>query len=199
MKNPVHTATGMDARFDKELAAVVPEWKSEFSTDSTHAKAPSSTNSQTMNAIPPRLTDLLREFATAMLITHADDKRLRGRPMVILDVESSGRLWFIASTEGSVVHEIQDDTQVHLTFQNEHESYVSLNGRAALIEDRERLARLWNEDFALWFPGGKEDPKIALIAVTPHDLEYWLHRQPPESGAWDAREAYVHGTKPEHS
>lgn len=194
-----HISTGMDLRFDKELAAVIPGWESEFG-NSTRAKQAPDANPIDMNKpVPPTLCELLREFSTAMLITHSAERGLRGRPMIILEVEASGRMWFIASAESVLSHEIAEDTLVHLAFQKDHASYLSLNGRAALVNDREKVASLWSDKFDPWFPEGKNDPKIALISVTPHDMEYWHHRQPPVSGSWDAKVAYVHGTKPEES
>lgn len=189
----------MDMRFDKELAAAIPGWESEFG-NSTHANQAPAANPIDMNKpVPPTLCELLREFSTAMLITHSGDRGMRGRPMIILEVEASGRMWFIASAESALAHEIAEDTQVHLAFQKDHTSYLSLNGRAAQVDDREKIAQLWSDSFNPWFPEGKTDPKISLISVTPHDMEYWHHRQPPISGSWDAKVAYVHGTKPEEA
>jgi len=191
MAEPTRFPTGLEARFETELAAEVPGWVGEF------APPARATAAEVNHPLPPTLCELLREFSTAMLITHGPEGRLRGRPMIILEVEPSGKMWFIASRESALIHEIKSDTQVHLALQKNHTSYVSLNGRAALVNDRKKIASLWNEKFDPWFADGKNDSRVALLSVTPHDLEYWHHRQPPVSGSWDARVAYVHGTKPE--
>jgi len=184
----------MDLRFDQELANNIPGWQSEFGNASAPPKAKPELVEK---AVPPSLCELLREFNTALLITRGTEGRLRGRPMIILDVEASGRMWFITSCESALIHEIAGETQVHLAFQKDHASYLSLNGRAERVHDPDKVAKLWNEKFDPWFPDGKKDSHVALISVTPHDMEYWHHREPPVSGSWDARVAYVHGTKPE--
>ena len=132
-----------------------------------------------------------------MLITHGADGQLRARPMAVLEIEASSRMWFISSEDSAKIHEISRDTDVHLVFQKDHDCYLSINGHATLVKDREKIAELWNEDFSPWFPQGKDDPEIILIAVTPQDAEYWMHREPRQSGSWSADDAYIHGTKPE--
>lgn len=200
MEKPTRFPTGLEARFEAELEKEVPGWKGEFSNLNQPARATAASEAKPLEMnkpVPPTLCELLREFSTAMLITHCAEGKLRGRPMIVLEVEASGRMWFIASRESALCQEISSNTQVHLAFQKDHCSYLSLNGHASLVNDPNKVASLWNEKFDPWFPDGKTDSHIALIAVTPHDLEYWHHRQPPISGSWDARSAYVHGTKPE--
>jgi general stress protein 26 len=120
-----------------------------------------------------RLRKLLKQFQTAMLITHAGDGQLRARPMAIAEVADDGRVWFITGTESAKAHEISRDTRVHIVCQNDHSSYVSISGRAALVHDRAKVVSLWREPFRVWFPEGKDDPNIALIEVQPESGEFW--------------------------
>src|SRR5688500_18317635 len=83
-----------------------------------------------------KLVELLKQFSTAMLITHESDHRLRARPMAIADVEESGKIWFLSGDATAKVHEIIRDTHVHLALQKERSIYLSINGRATLVHDR---------------------------------------------------------------
>lgn len=146
----------------------------------------------------PSLHELLESFRTTMLITRgADARQLRARPMSIVELESSCRVWLITSQDSAKVHEIENCTAVHLSMQKAEETYLSIDGHAEIIEDRARIHKLWNDSFVPWFPQGADDPDIALIAVTPERAEYWDHRDPSRSGLLDPSEAYLHGTKPE--
>ena len=145
---------------------------------------------------PPTICELLGEFTTTMLVTHGP-AGLRARPMAMLEVEADGRIWFITSEDSAKAHEIEKNTHVHLVFQKDHDAFLSVNGHADLVKDASRVERLWSEEFRPFFPEGKTDPAIALIAVTPQDAEYWVHREPKVSGSWKAEDAYIHGTKPE--
>lgn len=106
-------------------------------------------------------------------------------------------MWFITSVDTAKVHEIEMDSQVHLVAQDGKNAFLTLSGRASLIGDREKIAHLWREPFRVWFPGGKDDPEIELIAVRPERGEFW-----DNTGAkrfkylWEAAKAYMSGTTP---
>ena len=132
-----------------------------------------------MNDIPSsaeqrqRFHALLNRFKTAMLVTHGEDGRLRARPMAVARIDSDGSVWFIASAESTKIHEIETDTQVHIVCQDDRSAYISLSGRAQLRDDVRLVTQLWQEPFRVWFPGGPDDPAIALILVQPEQGEYW--------------------------
>jgi general stress protein 26 len=157
-----------------------------------------------MNAITPadeqarHFIGLLKKFQNAMLVTHTGEHGFHARPMAMADVEDDGRMWFITSVDTAKVHEIEVDSQVHLIAQDGNSAFLSLTGRASLIGDREKIAQLWREPFRVWFPQGKDDPNIELIAVRPERGEFW-----DSTGAkrfkylWEATKAYMSGTTPD--
>jgi general stress protein 26 len=61
---------------------------------------------------------------------------------------------------------------VSLTFSS-RDSWVSLVGRAAIVDDRQKLADLWNTFAEAWLPGGPDDPEAALLRVDIDSAEYW--------------------------
>jgi general stress protein 26 len=57
---------------------------------------------------------------------------------------------------------------------------------------------LWKAPFKVWFPGGPEDPEVALVAVQLMDAEYWDNRGMNKLDyLFEAAKAYVKGQKPE--
>jgi hypothetical protein len=48
-----------------------------------------------------------------------------------------------------------------------------LQGHAAVIRDRAKIEELWKPVAKNWFPEGKDDPKLLLIAVKPTSGNYW--------------------------
>ena len=145
-----------------------------------------------------KLVELVKEFSTAMLVTHEADGKLRARPMAIAQVESGGKLWFLSAEDTAKVHEIIEDTRVHLTLQKDRSIYLSINGHATLVHDRGKIAEVWQESFKVWFPEGKDDPKLVLIAVEPEDAEYWdNHGWKKVKYLFQAAKAYVTKTTPE--
>ncbi len=143
------------------------------------------------------LYKLLKGFNTAMLVTHGDEDHLRVRPMAIAQVADDGQVWFITNVETAKAHEIEHDSRVHLVCQKDHTAYLSIGGRASLVHDRAKVGQLWNEMFRVWFPEGKDDPGIALIAVVPEIGEYWDNQGVNRiKYLFEATRAYVTGSTP---
>jgi general stress protein 26 len=117
--------------------------------------------------------ELLKKFSTVMLVTHTAEHDIHSRPMAIAEIEDDGRLWYITGADTAKVHEIQDNSHVHLIAQNDNDAFVSFSGRASLVADRAKIAALWQERFRVWFPRGKDDPEIELITVIPERGEFW--------------------------
>jgi general stress protein 26 len=95
------------------------------------------------------------------------------------------------------VAEIERDVQVNVSMQSKTK-FVSISGIASLFEDREKVAKLWKEPWKVWFPGGKDDPKLLLLCVRGRMGEYW-----DNSGVsgikylFQAGKAYFTGTRPD--
>ena len=142
--------------------------------------------------------ELLKQFSTAMLVTHAGSDQLRARPMAIAEVDAQGRIWFITSSETAKAYEIATDTRVHLVLQQEHDAYISIAGRATLVDDRMKVSAVWQEPFRVWFPEGQDDPEIQLIRVEPQEVEFWDNQgQNRVHYMFEAVKAYVKGSTPE--
>jgi general stress protein 26 len=145
-----------------------------------------------------KFLDLLKRFDTAMLVTHTAAGGLRARPMAIARVEDTCRVWFFTSVASGKVHEIETDTHVNVVCQKERDIYLSLSGIATLRRDRAKIEELWQETYKVWFPGGKDDPELALVSVEPQDGEFW-----DEEGfkkikyLFEAAKAYATGTTPQ--
>jgi general stress protein 26 len=52
--------------------------------------------------------------------------------------------------------------------------YVSVQGTAVVVRDDMQLNRMWNPTYRSWFPKGKSDPEIVLVAVRITRVEYWI-------------------------
>jgi len=140
---------------------------------------------------------LIRQFSIAMLVTHVEDDRLRARPMAIAQIEEDGRLWFITAMETAKAHEIEEDTRVQIVCQDDMSVYISLGGRAALVDDREKIHEVWKDSFNVWFPEGRDDPNAILIAVYPQEAEFWDNEGSNKiEYLFESAKALVTGTTP---
>ncbi len=147
-----------------------------------------------------KVCEILRSFSSTMLVTKGLGKNPESRPMQIAKVEDDGCVWFFTSKNGHTAQEITDEPTVLLVFQNEHSVYLSLRGKARVVEDRERAMELWKEPYKVWFPGGIDDPELALLAVEPVSAEYWDNRGMNKlEYLFASAKAYATGEKPELS
>jgi len=143
--------------------------------------------------------ELLESFSTAMFVTVRGGGVLASRPMHVAATEKDkGEVWFFAGRGGSLAEEVAEEQRVLLAFQNDSSAFLSVRGKARLVEDRAKIKQLWKEAYKVWFPGGAEDPEIALVAVDAIDAEYWDTRGANKvKYLFEAAKAYVKGEKPE--
>jgi general stress protein 26 len=152
---------------------------------------------KTTSAQIEKVRDLLKDFSTAMLITHDTGGTLHARPMVVADITEVCDLWFITNDKSDKVYEIDRNTRVHVVCQRDTSVYLSIAGTASVIHDRSRIEALWKEPFRVWFPDGTADRHLALIHVTPDRAEYWDSQGLNKvSYLWEAAIAYVSGETP---
>jgi len=118
------------------------------------------------------LHDLIKHFNTAILTTHSPDGGVHIRPMHVARMEADQELLFATGLATPKVEEIEKNNQVAISFQGSSEAAV-LYGTAHVLKDRALIEELWSEAWRVWFPGGKDDPNLCLLAVTPVSAEYW--------------------------
>jgi len=121
-----------------------------------------------------RLATMIRGISVAMLTSQAADGSMRSRPMAPPDSEFDGTLWFFTRAGTDKASDISLHPQVNVSYvlAAEHR-YVSLSGRATLVDDREKMKELWAPAHRTWFPQGLEDPERRLIRVDIDRAEYW--------------------------
>lgn len=131
---------------------------------------------KTMTAAEKRakVRDLLDAFDTAMVVS-VGDRELRGRPLAIVEREDDATVWFVTGRDSEKVAEIEADPSVAVIMQAGTKQ-LALAGRAAIVDEREKIDALWKESWRVWFPDGPEDPNIVLVRVKPTSAEYWDQR-----------------------
>lgn len=122
-----------------------------------------------------KLAELIDDVEVAMLTTVAEGGRLVSRPLATCNADDfDGRLWFMTSADSPKVAEIERDPRVNVAYASRAENtYVSVAGRARVIDDRAQIERLWKPGMGVFFRGGKDDPDLRLICVEAESAEYW--------------------------
>ena len=121
-----------------------------------------------------KIGELIKDVRICMMTTAASDGSFDSRPMATQETEFDGTVWFLSHKESGKMHEIADDSHVSLLYADKGGAkYVTAKGRATLSQDKGKIHDLWNPMFKAWFPGGEDDPSIAVIKVTVTEAQYW--------------------------
>ncbi|HEY6954230.1 MAG TPA: pyridoxamine 5'-phosphate oxidase family protein [Flavisolibacter sp.] len=116
---------------------------------------------------------LVNEVNVCMFITNSD-KHDHTRPMATIEVEDNGTLWFFTDIRSIKVEEVSTNNTAHLVYAHPgKESYLDVWGKASVVNDKQTLKDKWSPLVKAWFPGGVDDPNLALLKLTPQEAYYW--------------------------
>lgn len=119
-----------------------------------------------------RVWKLAESIGTAILTTW-DGKQQHLRPMAAHVSEEEHAIFFLAAVTSGEVQEIEAYPEAGLAFVDVGSNkYVSLNGRASILDDREKIRELWTPFAKAWWDSA-EDPQIRLIVFVPDTAELW--------------------------
>ncbi|HTT02716.1 MAG TPA: pyridoxamine 5'-phosphate oxidase family protein [Steroidobacteraceae bacterium] len=121
-----------------------------------------------------RLAQLIERMRVAMLTTAHGSSSLRARPLVTLELDSAGCVWFFVALSSPQAAEIAQQPQVSLSYaDSDRQDFVSISGGAEIVRERARMQQLWTGELARWFPRGLDEPDLALLRVRIEQAEYW--------------------------
>lgn len=121
-----------------------------------------------------KLKKLAEDIKICLFCTELTELPINSRPMSVLEVDESGNLWFMSSSESNKNFEILKDDRVQLFFaKSGANEYLSVFGTATIYRDRAHIEQVWTPIAKAWFEEGKDDPEVSVIKVTPADAYYW--------------------------
>ena len=123
---------------------------------------------------PGRLRSVARELMIAAryaaLITVDSTGAAQARTMDPFAPDEAMVVWFATNPRTRKVAEITRDPRVTLYyFSTQHGGYVTLRGRARLVNDPVEKERRWKAEWAAFYPDRERD--YLLVVVTPERLE----------------------------
>ena len=121
-----------------------------------------------------KIREIAKDANICMFVTDLSSLPLAGRPMATQEVDEQGNIWFMSDRNSDKNRHIEDDEQVQLFYAHTNNyEYLSIFGRAEIVNDRSKIEELWTPMAKTWFKAGKDDPNISLIKVIPEDAYYW--------------------------
>jgi len=113
-------------------------------------------------------------FCTTPSKSPATRAAFASRPMSVQRVDERGALLFLAPIDGDLVQDVRTSPQVQLLFQaSAHADFLTLEGSADVSQDRGLIHEIWEPICKVWFTGGPDDPRIAVLRVQAERGQYW--------------------------
>lgn len=146
-----------------------------------------------------KVWELIKDIRFAMFTTRDSDGRLQSRPMTTQGDrgDDSDCLYFFASQGGSPVTELKGEPEVNVAYAHPgKDSYVSVSGHAEVSDDMGLKKQLWSKFAQAWFPGGPEDPDLALVRVRITQADYWDVTESKPTQLFKMAKAAMTGERP---
>lgn len=154
------------------------------------------------NTTNPReqLWDLIKDIKFAMFTTkHSVNGHLHSRPMTTQNkaIDEDDRLWFFMSRNDGPVDDLATESEVNVAYADTSgDRYVSVSGRAVVVNDIAKARQLWTKMAEAWFPGGVDDPSLALVQVTISHAHYWNVKESKLTQLYVMAKAAITGKPP---
>ena len=146
-----------------------------------------------------QLWDLIKDIKFAMFTTQAQNRHLHSRPMTTQnrELDEDDRLWFFMSRSRDPVAELAEAPSVNVSYADPEKSrYVSVSGLASMSPDMAKARALWSKLNEAWFPGGVDDPDVALVEVRIVHAQYWDVKDSKITQLYKMAKAAVTGKPP---
>lgn len=152
-----------------------------------------------------RFYELADDIGIAMLTTRRPDGHLRSRAMANQKRAAGADLWFVTTEGADKLREINDDAHVNLAyFRDGSMEWISVSGIAVISRDRAKIRELYAEDWKMWFGddgdsrhGTPDDPRMVLIGVTAHAVEFLEVNKPKPFVLYELAKGWLTNTPPE--
>lgn len=117
----------------------------------------------------------IKSVKICMFATMDLDGTIKSRPMATVEVEKEEKyIYFFTNENSGKINEIANENHVNLSYVDHNKSlFVSVSGKASLLNDKDKIKQLWNPIYKAWFPKGIDDPNLALLKVMPTEAEFW--------------------------
>ena len=120
-----------------------------------------------------KIWSLIKDIKTGMLTTRHGEE-LRSRPMVLVQDEYDGTLWFYTDLKSEKVFELESDNDVCVSFVDpDNQIYVSLTGVGRTVQDKSLIDKYWGPFVSAWFPEGKDSPNVGMLEIKVEKGEHW--------------------------
>ncbi len=122
------------------------------------------------------LWSLIKDIRFGMFTHRHPSGMLHSHPLTTQNkaMDEGATLYFFISRTSEIATQIVHDDRINVAYiDSGQDVYVSVSGRAMIVEDMAKKEALWSAMAKAWFPEGPTDPNLALLQVQISHAEYW--------------------------
>jgi general stress protein 26 len=126
------------------------------------------------------IAEKLKKIDFCMMSTKGSGQEISSRPMSNNgDVEYDGDNWFFSYRDTRKVADIGRAPGISLSFTEAPSllgkpgMFISIEGKASLIDDKAQFQEHWTSELDRWFPDGVDTVGLTLIKVHADQIHYW--------------------------
>ena len=144
-----------------------------------------------------RVWEIIEKVGVCMLTTRFAGGP-RSRPLEARPDRKSGRVLFVTDIHSAKRDEVSRWPDIGLVFvAAADKAYLSITGRAQVVDDPELRGAAWRKNDAVWWPGGPNDPDVCVLVCELATAELWDGPSSAAVVAYDFARARVTDTKPD--
>jgi general stress protein 26 len=140
----------------------------DWTPDPTEDRGPESSDDRARR----RVVEIAQDARFCLITSAATDGALHARPMAPQQVNDDLEAWFFISRTSDQARDLAARPDVNLSFDGSGD-WLSVAGRATLVDDRSMVREMWNPVVGAWFPDGPDDHDVVLLRVDAESAEYW--------------------------
>ena len=147
-----------------------------------------------------KLWDLIKDIRFGMFTHRHANGMMHSQPLTTQNknMDEGNRLYFFIARSGEIAKHVIQDDNVNVAYADPgNDSYVSVSGKALIVEDMGKKEALWTPMAKAWFPGGPTDPDVALLEVLISHAEYWDVKESKMVQLAKMAKAAITGERPE--
>ncbi len=144
-----------------------------------------------------KVKSILEHVGICMVCTQGKNGDIESRPMILQSVDPDGSLWFFFGRDTFRMNQVEPSPHVTVVAQDSKgQKCVELRGPGKIIDEKDRLQPMWKLDHGAWFPGGLDDPQLALFRVEVREAAYWEWKAGLVATTLKRLEAILTGVEP---
>ncbi len=144
-----------------------------------------------------RVWEIIEKVGVCMLTTRFADG-LRSRPLEARLDRNFSRVLFVTDVHSAKRDEISRWPDIGLVFvAAEDKAYLSITGKARVVDDPELRAAAWRKTDVVWWPDGPNDANVCVLVCELATAELWDGPSSAPVAAYEFAKARVTGTQPD--